>query len=82
MSKAHILASGDPIAFLAQIRHTKKRDDLFWKVAAFTKNHWKFHLDSVVPSGGQDRILAIIDDDSCLLDHFVLDDIVGMCLCL
>jgi hypothetical protein len=63
--------------FTRQIRHTKNQQDLFWRTAAFTKNHWKFFLDSVVPRSGPDRVIAVIDDDSCFIDHFVLDDIVG-----
>lgn len=37
------------------------------------KNNWKFFLDGVP---GDADILAIIDDDSCLIDSFVPDDIL------
>ena len=66
-------------AVLQKEKRFLKDSDFFWRLSGFTKNHWKFWLDEIVPPApdGRDRVIAIIDDDSCLVDHFVADDIVN-----
>ena len=46
-------------------------------LAALRQVHWKYLLDKELERAGSSAdIIAIVDDDACLLDHFVLDDIV------
>ena len=67
------------LAVLPKEKRFLKDTDFFWKLSGFTKNHWKFWLDEIIPPdpNGDDRVIAIIDDDACLIDHFVPDDIVN-----